>query len=83
MQAEGSLEPACGVEIEEGDKKERNTEDSWSMSGEFIYRHHEEPRLMLYDSDNETFPIALKYVGVMRQTQKSIINVPEHIFNDL
>ena len=25
--------------------------------GEFIYRHHEEPRLKLYDPDNETYSL--------------------------
>ena len=34
--AEGSLEPEDGVEIEEGDEKGRNTEYSWSVTGEFI-----------------------------------------------
>ena len=29
-------------------------------------------RLKLYEQDNETFPIPLKYVDVMRQTQTSI-----------
>ena len=27
------------------------------MSGDFIYRHHEEPRLKLHDPDDATFPI--------------------------
>ena len=52
----------------------------WRM---FIYWHHEEPCLKLYDPDNETFPIPLKYVGVMRQTQTSINNVSEQIINDI
>ena len=43
--AEGNLEPEEDVEIEEGDRKGRKTEDSWSISGEFLYRHHDEPRL--------------------------------------
>ena len=67
-----NLEREDDVEIEDGDRKGINTEDSWSMSGEFIYRHHEEHRLKPYDPDNETFPIPLKYVDVMRQTQTSI-----------
>ena len=71
------------VEIEERDKKFRNTEDSWSVSGEFIFRHHEELRLKLYGTENETFPIPLKYVDVMRQTHTSICNVSEHIINGL
>ena len=39
-----------------GQKFDGPTEDSWSMRGEPICRHHEEPRLMLYDQDNETTP---------------------------
>ena len=45
LPAEGHLEPEDDVVIEEGDNKGRTTEDSWSMSGEFVYRHHEELRL--------------------------------------
>ena len=50
------------VEIEEGDKKGSTTEDLLLMSGEFLYRLHEKPRVKLYDPDNETFTIQLKYV---------------------
>ena len=39
---EGNLLKGDDVEIEEGDKKGSTTEDSWSMGGEFIYRHHED-----------------------------------------
>ena len=76
-------EPQDFLWTEEGDKEGRKTEDSWSTTGIFfIYRHHEELRLKLYDPDHETFPIPLKYVDVMRQTQTSINNVSEHILND-
>ena len=51
------------------------------MIGEFFYRHHEELRLKLYDTENDTFPIPLKYVDRVRQTQTSIYN--EHIINGL
>ena len=81
LPAEGNLEPE-DVEIEEGDNKGSTTEDSWSMSGEFIRRHHEELRLKFYDPDNETFPIPLEYVDVMRQTQTNINHVSEHTIND-
>ena len=53
-------------------KKGSKTEYSWSKNGEFLYRHHEEPRLKLYDPDNETFPIPLKYVE----------DLSEHVIND-
>ena len=48
-----------------------------------IYQHHEEPRLKLYDPENETCPIPLKYVGVTRQTQTSTNSVPVNIISDL
>ena len=42
--------------------------DFWSMSGSFIYRHHVEPRVKLYSSREESFPIPLKYIDVSRTT---------------
>ena len=38
------------------------------MSGNFIYRHHVEPRVKLYSPREESFPIPLKYVDVSRTT---------------
>ena len=34
--------------------------DFWSISGNFIYRHHVEPRVKLYVPKKESFPISLK-----------------------
>ena len=59
------------------------TEDSWSMCGDFICRHHEEHRLKFYDPDNETFRIPFKGVDVMRQTQTSLDSFSEHIINGI
>ena len=36
--------------------------DFWSMSGNFIYRHHVEPRVKLYSPREESFPIPLKCI---------------------
>ena len=36
--------------------------DFWSMSGNFICRHHVEPRVKLYSPREEPFPIPLKYI---------------------
>ena len=36
------------------------------MSGNFIYRHHVEPRDKLYSPREESFPIQLKYIDVSR-----------------
>ena len=47
------------------------TNDFWSMSGSFIYRHHVEPRVKLY-SREESFPIPLKYIDVKRTTRTNL-----------
>ena len=42
--------------------------DFWSIQGDFICRHHIEPRVQLCVPKNETFPIPLKYFDVPRAT---------------
>ena len=42
-----------------------------SMSGNFIYRHHVEPRVKLY-SPREALPISLKYIDVSRTTHTNL-----------
>ena len=46
--------------------------DFWSMSGNFVYRHHVEPRVKLYSSREESFPIPLKYIDVSRTTRTNL-----------
>ena len=46
--------------------------DFWSMSGNFIYRHHVEPRVKLYSPKKELFPIPLKYIDVTRTTHTTL-----------
>ena len=46
--------------------------DFWSITGDFIYRHHVEPRVKLYTPREETFPIPLKYIDVTRTTHTSL-----------
>ena len=36
------------------------TNDFWSISGDFIFRHHMEPPVKLYVLTEESFPIPLK-----------------------
>ena len=36
--------------------------DFWTITGEFIYRHHVEPRVKLYVPTEESLPIPLKYI---------------------
>ena len=42
--------------------------DFWSITGEFIYRHHVEPRVKLYMPREESFPFPLKHIDVARTT---------------
>ena len=46
--------------------------DFLSMSGNFIYRHHVEPRVKLYSPREESFPIPLKYIDVSRSTHTNL-----------
>ena len=46
--------------------------DFWSMSGNFIYRHHVEPLVKLYSPREESFPIPLKYIDVSRTTHTNL-----------
>ena len=40
--------------------------------GDFIYRHHFEPRVKLYVPQEQTFPIPMKYIDVTRTTHTSL-----------
>ena len=42
------------------------------MSGNFIYRHHVEPRVKLYSPREESVPVPLKYIDVSRTTQTNL-----------
>ena len=46
--------------------------DFWSMSGNFMFRHHVEPRVKLYSPREESFPIPLKYIDVSRTTHTNL-----------
>ena len=46
--------------------------DFWSMSGNFIYRHHVEPRVKLYSPREESFPIPQKFIDVSRTTHTNL-----------
>ena len=56
--------------------------DFWSMSGNFIYRHHVEPRVKLYSPREESFPIPLKYIDVSRTTQTNLDVMQEGRIDD-
>ena len=42
--------------------------DFWSMSGNFIFRNHVEPRVKLFSPREESVPIPLTYIDVSRTT---------------
>ena len=52
------------------DDEARN--DFSSISGNFIYRHHVEPRVKLYVPRKESFAILLKYIDVTRTTDATL-----------
>ena len=46
--------------------------DFWTITGEFIYRHHVVPRVELYVPREETFPIPMKYIDFTRTSFTSL-----------
>ena len=56
--------------------------DFWSMSRNFIFRHHVEPRVKLYSPREESFSIPLKYIDVSRTTHTNLDVVQERRIDD-
>ena len=56
--------------------------DFWSMSRNFIYRHHVEPRVKLYSPREESFPVPPKYIDVSRTTRTNLDVMQESRFDD-
>ena len=67
-ESQGSLSPPHDSYPDAGEVMN----DSWSMSGNFIYRHHVEPRVKLYSSREESFPVPLKYIDGSRTTHTNL-----------
>ena len=67
-ESEGSLPPPHDSFPDAGEA----INDFWSMSGNFIYRHHVEPGVKLYSPREESFPIPLKYMDVTRTTHTNL-----------
>ena len=67
-ESEGSLPPPHDSLPDAGEA----IHDFWSMSGNFTYRHHVEPRVKLYSPREESFPIPLKYIDVSRTTHPNL-----------
>ena len=77
-ESEGSLPPPHDSFPDAGEA----INDFWSMSGNFIYRHHVEPRVKLYSPREESFPIPLKYIDVSRITRTNLDVKQEHRIDD-
>ena len=56
--------------------------DFWSIEGDFIYRHHNEPRVQLYVPKEKTFQISLEYIDVTRATYKNLDVLQEKRIDD-
>ena len=67
-EAEGSLPPPHDSFPDAGEA----INHFWSMSGNFKYRHHVEPRVQLCSPREESFPIPLKYIDVSRTTHTNL-----------
>ena len=77
-ESEGSLPPPQDSLPDAGEA----INDFWSMSGNFIYRHHVEPRVKLYSPREESFPIPLKYIDVSRTTRTNLDVMQERRIDD-
>ena len=54
----------------------------WSIQGDFIFRHHNEPRVQLFVPKDATFPIPWKYFDVARSTHTDLDVVQEKRVDD-
>ena len=66
--SEGSLPPPHDSFPDAGEA----INDFWSMSRNFIYRHHVEPRVKLHSPREESFLIPRKYIDVSRTTHTNL-----------
>ena len=67
-ESEGSLPPPQDSYPDAGEA----INDFWSISGNFLFRHHVEPRVKLYSPREASFPIPLKYIDVSRTTHTNL-----------
>ena len=52
------------------------------MSGNYVYRHHVEPRVKLHAPREDPFPIPLKYIHVTRATSTTLDVMLERRIDD-
>ena len=67
-ESEGSLPPPHDSFLDAGEA----INDFWSMSGNFIFRRHVEPRIKLYSPRKESFLVPLKYIDMSGATHKNL-----------
>ena len=67
-ESEGSLPPPHDSFPDAGEA----INDFWSMSGNFIDRHHVEPRVKLYSPREESFSIPLKFIDISSTTHTNL-----------
>ena len=77
-ESEGSLPPPHDSLPDAGEAMN----DFWSMSGNFIYRLHVEPRVKLYSPREKSFTIPLKYIDVSRTTRTNVDVMRERRIDD-
>ena len=70
-ESDGVSSPTPHQDDSARDDAEAKTDFS-SITGDFIYRHHVEPRVKLYVPKEESFPVPLKYIDVTRTTHTSL-----------
>ena len=56
--------------------------DFRSIEGNYVYRHHVEPRIHLYVPKEDTFPVPLKYTDVTRTTHTTLDALQESRIDD-
>ena len=74
-------EPGVSQPTESADDAEARA-DFWSIQGDFIYRHHNEPRVQLHVPKEETFTIPLKYIDVTGSTHTDVDVLQEKRIDD-
>ena len=77
---QGESDGSQPIEQQTDDAEARN--DFWTISGNFIFRHHVELRIKLYVPNEESFPIPLDYIDVVRRTNTTLYVLLESGIDD-
>ena len=67
-ESDGSSPPLQDSSPDDGEARN----DFWSISGNYICRHHVGPRVKLHVPREESFPIPLRYIDVTRATSTTL-----------